>query len=97
MNGKSNKNDRSNKKITLTGITRMIRMMIKIIGVMIKIVGMTRMIRGSRIIGVVKIVIERISFIRTTTIRIIRMIRKKSYHVLKYTVRLVLFLHTGNN
>ena len=92
MNGKSNKNDRSNKKITLTGITRMIRMMIKIIGVMIKIVGMTRMIRGSRIIGVVKIVIERISFIRTTTIRIIRMIRKKSYLKVYGTISII-FAH----
>ena len=52
MNGKSNENDRSNKKITQTGITRMMRMMIRIMRIMIKIIGMKRMIRGSRIIRV---------------------------------------------
>ena len=64
---------------------------------MTKMIGMTRMIRGSRIIRVVRIVIGIKRVIRMTRIRIIRMIIKKSYHVLKYTVRLVLFLHTGNN
>ena len=56
----------------------MMRMMIRIIGVMIKIIGMTRMKRGSRIIRVVRIDIGIKRVIRMTRIRIIRMITKKS-------------------